>query len=198
MLKRFIILFFGLIILVIVTSGCISVKSVEHKRVDIESIGNRGYILGGQRHPEDLVKDKTRRYLQVDIDLSELQYYGPPKKIEEQKEPKVKELPEEPKASQEFNRGYLGTKAGKERKEEEVIIEYKGQPQRIKEEEPELSKEPAYSIYTVKKNESLWDIAGKPEIYGDPTKWNLIYEANKDIISKPDLIRAGMKLKIPR
>jgi len=195
MLKRFIILSFGLIILVIVTCGCMSVKSVEHKRVDIESIGNRGYILGGQRHPEDLVKDRTRRYLQVDIDLSEFQYYGPPKEVEEQKEPKVKELPEEPKAGQEFNRGYLETKT---REKEEIAVEYKGQPQKIKEEKVKLSQKPVYSIYTVKKNESLWDIAGKPEIYGDSTKWNLIYEANKDIISKPDLIKAGMKLKIPR
>ena len=171
---------------------------MERKRVDIESIGNRGYILGSQRYPADLVKDKTRRYLQVDIDLSELQYYGPPKKIEKQERAKAGELPKEPKADQEFNRGYLGTKAGKKKKEEEISIEYKSQPQRIKEEEAEFSKEPVYSIYTVKKNETLWDIAGKPEIYGDPTKWNLIYEANKDIISKPDLIKAGMKLRIPR
>ncbi|MDR2536115.1 MAG: LysM peptidoglycan-binding domain-containing protein [Treponema sp.] len=46
----------------------------------------------------------------------------------------------------------------------------------------------------------LWNIAGKPQIYGDPSKWRFIYDANKEKLSKPDnpnLIHPGMILEIP-
>jgi tetratricopeptide (TPR) repeat protein len=46
----------------------------------------------------------------------------------------------------------------------------------------------------------LWNIAAKPQIYGDPSKWTFIYNANKDKFSKPNnpnLIHPGMILDIP-
>ena len=46
----------------------------------------------------------------------------------------------------------------------------------------------------------LWNIAGKPEIYGDPFRWRVIYNANKSKLPKaddPDLIEPGMILDIP-
>jgi len=46
----------------------------------------------------------------------------------------------------------------------------------------------------------LWNIAGKPEIYGDPFKWRVIYNANKSKLSKPDnpdLLLPGIILDIP-
>jgi hypothetical protein len=46
----------------------------------------------------------------------------------------------------------------------------------------------------------LWNIAGRPWAYGDPFKWQLIYNANKDKMPKagdPDLIEPGMVLDIP-
>jgi hypothetical protein len=49
---------------------------------------------------------------------------------------------------------------------------------------------------TVSKDGSLWQIAQHE--YGDGNKWRLIYEANKGAIGhNPNLIYAGMKLKIP-
>ncbi|MCM2316244.1 MAG: LysM peptidoglycan-binding domain-containing protein, partial [Thermoanaerobaculia bacterium] len=33
--------------------------------------------------------------------------------------------------------------------------------------------------------------------YGDATKYMKIFEANKDILKNPDLIKVGQKLKIP-
>ena len=52
--------------------------------------------------------------------------------------------------------------------------------------------------YTVGMGESLWRIAGYWEVYGDSTKWLVIYEANTDQISNPDVIQPGMVLTIPR
>jgi hypothetical protein len=46
----------------------------------------------------------------------------------------------------------------------------------------------------------LWNIAGRSWAYGDPFKWKLIYEANKDKMpdaNNPDLIEPGMVLDIP-
>ncbi len=50
--------------------------------------------------------------------------------------------------------------------------------------------------YTVKKNDSLWRIAGRE--YGDPNKWPVIYRANQDKIKNPNLIYAGQELQIPQ
>jgi nucleoid-associated protein YgaU len=46
----------------------------------------------------------------------------------------------------------------------------------------------------------LWNIAGKPEIYGDPWQWRHIYNANKNKLRRPDnpnLITPGTVLDIP-
>jgi nucleoid-associated protein YgaU len=49
--------------------------------------------------------------------------------------------------------------------------------------------------YVVVKGDSLSKIAKRE--YGDASKWRRIHEANKDIISDPDLIYPGQELKIP-
>jgi tetratricopeptide (TPR) repeat protein len=46
----------------------------------------------------------------------------------------------------------------------------------------------------------LWNIAGRSWAYGDPTKWQLIYNANRSKFPQPDnpnLIHPGMVLDIP-
>ena len=46
----------------------------------------------------------------------------------------------------------------------------------------------------------LWNIAAKPEIYGDPTLWRHIYNANRSKLRQPDnpdLIHPGTILDIP-
>jgi len=42
--------------------------------------------------------------------------------------------------------------------------------------------------YTVRKNDTLWAIAGKDSTYSDSFQWPLIYKANRDTIKDPDLI----------
>ncbi|MDR2741219.1 MAG: LysM peptidoglycan-binding domain-containing protein [Treponema sp.] len=58
--------------------------------------------------------------------------------------------------------------------------------------------------YTVRpwavSKDCFWNIAGQSWAYGDPTKWRLIYEANRLRLPKPDnpdLIHPGMVLDIP-
>lgn len=60
------------------------------------------------------------------------------------------------------------------------------------------------AVYEVRLIESardcFWRIAEYPFVYGDPWKWRLLYEANKDMIpdpNNPDLILPGMLMKIP-
>ncbi len=50
--------------------------------------------------------------------------------------------------------------------------------------------------YTVKNGDTLGTIAGKT--LGSKNKWQVIFEANKDTLKKPEALKAGMVLKIPR
>ena len=54
----------------------------------------------------------------------------------------------------------------------------------------------AATTHTVVKGETLWDISG--DVYGDPTKWKLIYNANRDILDSPDALKPGQELIIPQ
>jgi nucleoid-associated protein YgaU len=50
-------------------------------------------------------------------------------------------------------------------------------------------------IHVVTNGESLWTIAKKE--LGDGNRWKEIYEANRDILKKPESIQKGMRLRIP-
>jgi LysM repeat protein len=52
--------------------------------------------------------------------------------------------------------------------------------------------------HTVKEGENLWQIARYWEVYGEGKSWTQIFEANKDKIKDPNLIRPGWVLTIPR
>lgn len=55
--------------------------------------------------------------------------------------------------------------------------------------------EPPSQFHTVAAGESLSKIAGK--YYGDVQKYNVIFEANKPMLSDPDKIYPGQLLRIP-
>ena len=50
-------------------------------------------------------------------------------------------------------------------------------------------------LYTVKKGDTLWSIAR--QLYGKGSAWPRIYDANRDQLSEPGRLRAGMRLLIP-
>ncbi len=52
-----------------------------------------------------------------------------------------------------------------------------------------------YHVHTVESGESLSKIA--KHYYKDANKYMTIFNANKDILSNPDLIKPGQELKIP-
>ena len=56
------------------------------------------------------------------------------------------------------------------------------------------TKKKSDEIYTIKKGDTLSKIA--KETLGDFTKWREIYELNKDIITYPNNLKAGLKIKI--
>ena len=64
-----------------------------------------------------------------------------------------------------------------------------------------VTDEKSFSYYEVRlnlrKRDSLWSIAGKWDVYGDPWKWFLIYDANRGKIKNPNLIYPKQKLLIP-
>ena len=49
--------------------------------------------------------------------------------------------------------------------------------------------------HEVTKGETLWKIAER--YYGDGSLYPKIFEANKDVLKDPNLIRVGQRLRIP-
>lgn len=52
--------------------------------------------------------------------------------------------------------------------------------------------------YTVRRGETLPQIAARPEIYNDSLLWTIIYRANRDQIRDPKHLWSGQVLVIPR
>ena len=62
--------------------------------------------------------------------------------------------------------------------------------------EPEPAPEPEETIYEVVSGDTLGGIA--QTFYGKASLYMKIFEANRDILDNPDLIKVGQKLRIPK
>jgi len=75
----------------------------------------------------------------------------------------------------------------------------KGQPVPVTTTSKGLPKQ--YTVRTwQREKDCLWNISGYSWVYGDPTKWRLLYNANKSKMpdpNNPDLIEPGMVIDIP-
>jgi len=58
-----------------------------------------------------------------------------------------------------------------------------------------IASEDIYGIYEVKSGDTLSKISKK--YLGDPMRYNDIFKLNTDILTNPDMIKVGQKLKIP-
>ncbi|MEA3560393.1 MAG: LysM peptidoglycan-binding domain-containing protein [Candidatus Omnitrophota bacterium] len=186
--------------LVVSLTGCARFSTYREDRTDQNlQTGNRGCIYGPRPlEPSERKKERTRVNIEFEV---------PP-------------LPEWRKhywtdKEDKGNKGYIVKKdlrqkaeklPGDETLEDESMDEgiYEDiEDEGIREEKPYLSKlkeikQKPPAAYTVKKGETLRDIAGYLQIYNDSSKWPRIYEANKDKIKNPDFIYPGQILKIPR
>lgn len=57
---------------------------------------------------------------------------------------------------------------------------------------------PEMQRYMVMQGDTLWDISGMADIYGDNFQWPLIFKANRDQIEDPDIIEIDQDLVISR
>lgn len=51
-------------------------------------------------------------------------------------------------------------------------------------------------FYTIEKGDTLWKIA--EQAYGNGSKYQKIFEANREVIKDPDKIYPGQKIRIPK
>jgi nucleoid-associated protein YgaU len=80
-----------------------------------------------------------------------------------------------------------------------VVDTSKSKSSSTKKSRPAPQKSTQVKTYTVKKNDSLWKIAARKDVYSDGNQWRKIYNANKKTIGKnPNLIFPGQKLVIPK
>lgn len=61
---------------------------------------------------------------------------------------------------------------------------------------PEAVRPTGRRTHTVRRGETLWEISEKA--YGTPLRWQAIYEANRGLIKRPNLIFPGQTLILPR
>lgn len=99
----------------------------------------------------------------------------------------------------EFEEAQIDALAAREAARQAVAI---SQAKQIPEEEPEVvaaatEPEPPMTIsYTVKQYDSLWRIAAKESVYGEPLLWPLLLKANAESIADADLLSPGQILTI--
>lgn len=58
-----------------------------------------------------------------------------------------------------------------------------------------VEKTDIYGVYTVKSGDTLSKIA--KQLFGNANRYMDIFNLNKDILTNPDLIKVGQKLKLP-
>ncbi len=70
--------------------------------------------------------------------------------------------------------------------------------QRAEKPKPQPKERPLSATHTVKRGETLPQIAALPDVYSDYRLWPLLYRANRDQISDPRHLWPGQVLRIPR
>lgn len=84
-----------------------------------------------------------------------------------------------------------------EQEEQKKILVYEDKPEAIRSKTPPPEELAVFNTrsYTVRKNDSLWNIAQQQ--LGNGNRWKEIYELNKNKIKNPDKLVPGIKIIIP-
>jgi len=174
------------LVVTLTLSGCITAKVVERERVDQEVAGNQGYLMGNAPSGTGQAEGGTRKFIKVDVEM-------PPYSLKEKT----------PDKEVWGNQGYVNQEGVIQPPKPTCIFP----PRRVITEKEEVVREtrqtktcakPTLTTYKVKKNDSLWKIAQRPDVYGNGNKWKKIYEANKEKIKTPNKLRPGIELVIPQ
>ena len=148
-------------------------KTIERVDLDIRGQGNEGYIYGIPPAGRTKIEKETR-----EIQVFELELGKPLKTFKGEPQSKVTGYQEQEPWQEDFT--YV---------EETVEPEF----EKIVYAE-EIHKEASQQLpdtYVVQANDTLQNIAARPEIYGSYKKWRKIYDANRDKLSAPSKIYPG-------
>lgn len=194
-MNRFIV--YSALLMAFILSGCITrVTQYEAERVDQELKGNRGIVRGKVPSVPETTKKKTKTMYNIEIEL--------PARFDDKK------TGTEDTSLKRGNKGYMkvkkmpvektsGLKTFDLSQTPQVVYQAPVGPENKYAKEKGsvtlIEQEKTERVYVVKKGDTLQKIS--KEIYGTTKKWKKIYEANKDVLKSPDLIKPGQKLVIP-
>jgi nucleoid-associated protein YgaU len=114
--------------------------------------------------------------------------------LERQRRADAAQLEEELRRAAEIEREQRTIRAQTEAVEKHEVEESKPHVEKRK----AVAEKQPVSKYTVKRGETLPQIAAQPEVYGDASLWPLIYRANRDQVRDPGVLWPGQVLRIPR
>ncbi len=182
--------FLCVVILAVFAAGC-GVKAQTYvmtkERVDQEAEGNGG-CLSGKCEAAPAPEKKTRKVyiLEVTKPLPESQV----KKIEEEIQSSSTSIDVQEEVAQEV----VPASASQQRRA--VVIPPIEDELASLDKVEEVPQGPTEDqSYTVLKDDTLQKIAKK--FYGSFGKWYMIYEANKEVIKNPNLVKPGTVITIP-
>lgn len=167
---------------VLFISGCgtLSTYTLDREREDQEMTGNAGYLSGTPQKPDRTQYRKTRKTYVVEI-----QTKGP-------QEPQV----EIPQVDTRIAPDLAARPATRQDSEKASPIRIPAIESISPESQAVGFPEGGFSEYTVQENDTLQKISKK--FYDRYSRWQKIYDANKDVIKDPNHIKPGTTLKIPR
>ncbi len=173
----------GLIVLcALIVSGCgVQMRSYAQvrERVDQESTGNAGYLMGAPPAGEAADVKRTRKVYVVEFSRED--------------------APEDmtaPAPAPRRSYDYDAYKAPEPPQKERIILPSFEEEPYITEEPMEEPAGPTEAVeYTIQKDDTLQKISKK--FYDSYSKWPRIYEANKDKLPDPNRIKPGTVITIP-
>lgn len=174
--------------MIIIVSGCSSTKNVtvrsyiqDKKRVDQESSGNAGYLMGSSKEAPADTKDTRKIYvLEFTKEAPELM----------EEDVSVQTTTTSPSVN--LPQSDSGSRSQVQADSAVPVFD----PSQFETDDPSAETTGSFIEYKVEKDDTLQKISKK--FYNSYGKWSKIYEANKAKIKNPDRIQPGIVIRIPQ